>query len=641
MPDSRRFDWAAPGTSAPEGIGLNVSEPIAVDAANYYTEPTQQYSTAVAGYPLTDAYVEFVGGAAADPLELPLDQPEDIRVAGPIFELTASYTDPMVSDPMLGSFPNYRTAFLQRLADPTRGFHPVLNPYRTVNQIAIDLTIFSGEDEPADITAPGQAVVPTEEIDYLDESRQRDGIGRNGVGSNILHSYSAPLADPNATVDGGQGVYFALTGSLTMNTTFNYLNAGFGMPRSGGINRGRPQVATPFAMHPWLNRPFASPYELMMVPACSQARLFEEFSVVATADPDPAVYPDNSVTITDPTNARIFIGPYRHLLNFFHSSEIKSGTAATTAEFGRLFDLIGTAAPFRGELEPINPARTNNPFMADMYSAPFNMLDDNQRVGRINLNTLAQFDVWRGLMQGHMNLGEYTNRAGTLNEDQLSFESFLNSRRGFVPSGVGTERNLFPAAAGPYNYVPTLMDPRYPTQFAGVLKSSFDGQWAPTIRNLPSTGADDSRDLQRRSSSASLLRGMGTLGELDPANGSSPTQAIGGGPTTPAFVRKNSQRPADLHNNRLRNPFLRYQSLMRMPNLVSDNSQIYLIRMTMGFFEVDAANINSLGAEYGANVGRNQRYQAMFIVDRSIPVGFVPGQDLNARDVVIFESYGQ
>ncbi len=38
---------------------------------------------------------------------------------------------------------------------------------------------------------------------------------------------------------------------------------------------------------------------------------------------------------------------------------------------------------------------------------------------------------------------------------------------------------------------------------------------------------------------------------------------------------------------------------------------------------------------------QNQRYQAMYIVDRSIPVGFIPGQDVNARDVVIFESYGQ
>ena len=45
--------------------------------------------------------------------------------------------------------------------------------------------------------------------------------------------------------------------------------------------------------------------------------------------------------------------------------------------------------------------------------------------------------------------------------------------------------------------------------------------------------------------------------------------------------------------------------------------------------------------EYNAESGNNKRYQATFVIDRSIPVGFIPGQDLNARDCVIFESYGQ
>lgn len=85
----------------------------------------------------------------------------------------------------------------------------------------------------------------------------------------------------------------------------------------------------------------------------------------------------------------------------------------------------------------------------------------------------------------------------------------------------------------------------------------------------------------------------------------------------------------------------RYQTLMRMPNLTSDNSQIYLIRLTMGLFEVDPNNVNSLGREYGADTGENERFKATFIIDRSIPVGFVPGEDLNARDVVIYESYEQ
>ena len=77
---------------------------------------------------------------------------------------------------------------------------------------------------------------------------------------------------------------------------------------------------------------------------------------------------------------------------------------------------------------------------------------------------------------------------------------------------------------------------------------------------------------------------------------------------------------------------------MRMPNLVSDNSQVFLIRMTMGFFEVDAASQN-LGREYNAESGNAKRYRGTFVMDRSIPVGFSPGQDLNTRNTIIFESY--
>lgn len=110
------------------------------------------------------------------------------------------------------------------------------------------------------------------------------------------------------------------------------------------------------------------------------------------------------------------------------------------------------------------------------------------------------------------------------------------------------------------------------------------------------------------------------------------------------FVRSQSQIPNDAttlpHLDRNRNAFLRYQTLMRMPNLVSDNSQLYLIRLTMGFFEVDA-NTGSLGREYNEDLGQNKRYKAMYIIDRSKEVGFIPGQDLNARDVVLYESYSQ
>ena len=52
-------------------------------------------------------------------------------------------------------------------------------------------------------------------------------------------------------------------------------------------------------------------------------------------------------------------------------------------------------------------------------------------------------------------------------------------------------------------------------------------------------------------------------------------------------------------------------------------------------------DVNRLGAEYKESSGENERYRAMFIIDRSIPVGFRPGEDLNARDTVIFERFYQ
>ncbi|MEM9644208.1 MAG: hypothetical protein AAF989_04370, partial [Planctomycetota bacterium] len=78
--------------------------------------------------------------------------------------------------------------------------------------------------------------------------------------------------------------------------------------------------------------------------------------------------------------------------------------------------------------------------------------------------------------------------------------------------------------------------------------------------------------------------------------------------------------------------------LMRMPNLASHNSQVFLVRLTIGFFEVDPSNVSNLGREHKADVGLNQRHRALFVVDRSIPVGFEPGVDHNTRDVIIYES---
>ncbi|HBJ36015.1 MAG TPA: hypothetical protein DDZ51_14955 [Planctomycetaceae bacterium] len=62
--------------------------------------------------------------------------------------------------------------------------------------------------------------------------------------------------------------------------------------------------------------------------------------------------------------------------------------------------------------------------------------------------------------------------------------------------------------------------------------------------------------------------------------------------------------------------------------------------MTIGLFEVDPET-HSLGREYNEEIGQNERFRGMFIIYRSRPVGFIPGEDLNVRDAIVFERYFQ
>ena len=43
-----------------------------------------------------------------------------------------------------GTVPAYRVIYLQRLANPLTSWDPVNNPYRTIDQMAVDVTAFNG-----------------------------------------------------------------------------------------------------------------------------------------------------------------------------------------------------------------------------------------------------------------------------------------------------------------------------------------------------------------------------------------------------------------------------------------------------------------------------------------------------------------
>ncbi|WP_144059798.1 hypothetical protein, partial [Rhodopirellula sallentina] len=297
-----------PATRFVDGlVGLNVSEPLPL-SATYYPEPTaaSYLSSDPTAFPVQDAYVDL-----ASTTKTAIDEPVDLS-RGRLPESSA----PVGAGPeiALGTIPSYCSLFLQRLADPLSPYDSTANPYITVDWMTVDLNVFSGEEEISNIVTAAT---------FSRRSRQKDGM-IDGDRVNALYSYSTNAPDnPMTSVDETQQAYFAypLNGTNAshysslgfLNTNETTANPGFegftdsigseaGSTAITGSERNFPRI--PFAKHSWLNRPFATPFELMLVPASSPGRLFHEFTVakgaaISVVDPVPtAMSPPALLTIT-------------------------------------------------------------------------------------------------------------------------------------------------------------------------------------------------------------------------------------------------------------------------------------------------------------------------------------------------------
>ncbi|QDV76694.1 hypothetical protein K2D_02750 [Planctomycetes bacterium K2D] len=122
-----------------------------------------------------------------------------------------------------------------------------------------------------------------------------------------------------------------------------------------------------------------------------------------------------------------------------------------------------------------------------------------------------------------------------------------------------------------------------------------------------------------------------------------------------------------------RNSTQRYLPIQRMANLATTRSNVYAVWITVGFFEVKQVNTNStiaeryamtdnngdnvyetftndalrdlffrvypdgwtLGQEIGRDIGEDVRHRGFYVIDRSRPVAFKPGDDANVSETVL------
>jgi hypothetical protein len=82
-------------------------------------------------------------------------------------------------------------------------------------------------------------------------------------------------------------------------------------------------------------------------------------------------------------------------------------------------------------------------------------------------------------------------------------------------------------------------------------------------------------------------------------------------------------------------PFVRMQRAMRLPNLVTNQSNVFAVWVTVSLYEYDP--ITGFGNEYIGENGLPEREKQFFMIDRTIPVGYKPGENLNTERTILLQ----
>ena len=224
--------------------------------------------------------------------------------------------------------------------------------------------------------------------------------------------------------------------------------------------------------------------------------------------------------------------------------------------------------------------------------------------------------MFRGLTMGfpaHANGGIWRN--------------FVDARRGYSDTSSGT--------ANPLHF-----NTAFPTFFSNPLRSSFAADLMPDVANMRKD-SQDPNEPDRGLIQATLLRRAGNGSRPLFSYQSSTQQGGGGAPGQLQF-----------HDQSDRNSYFRYQGMERLSNLVTAHSNVYAVWITIGYFEVepwkhpitgvplppDVAHPDGwqLSQEVGLDSGEVTRNRSFYLIDRSIPVAFEPGENHNVdRSILI------
>jgi hypothetical protein len=619
-----------------------------------------------------DAASETYGG---DTIDIPLDLTRESNGEKGI------YRD--------GTTVGYRIIYLQRLADPTRPFVPMpnnksgpitlammnaANPYRTIDSMPVDLTTFNGVTGDKD---PDMTPAKVKPIHF--EARQR-GTTNSAPGEFNLwkqESVSRPVAsfsNPPPYVSG-----FFTKGLVT---SLGYLNVPYYapvMPSPLGLGSGYPGYPpAPFPWLSWAYRPFVNEYELLMVPAVSSSKLLARNELYPPAIRKYFGYVDqtmrpgtDSFAPTAPNAPPVapvmpMNSSYPHLLGMFQSDAIPKNAPPQmptsqwqmqpqTGQFHRVLAYLGVPTPFAHFAVQANPMYTGiglppqNKPGPHWFNQPFNGIPTYREPGRINLNTMSSSDVFMGLLNYHPSLSVYSlgseYNVTNLNMPDMWIKFFMSRRGEPITKAALNQMATNPAYAMTINAF-------YPSRFMRPFRGA-GGAWLtpPLADGTTPTYPNHEVDVTlMRPDSDPNWSGRPLFQVDDVSMKSLPNSPTGGGPTPDTFPN------AAMDYNR--SPYFRYQELQKLAGTTTTHSNVFAIWITVGYFEALPAPTQAngqplldalqhpiypdgyqLGQELGADSGDVTRHRAFYIFDRSLPVGFIRGQDVNTKNGFLLQRY--
>ncbi len=557
------------------------------NATNFPNPPNPPANPPVP-YDYSAVYEDSVAIGSPLPIDRPLDDSEAPTVS---FRTMVART--------AGTTRTFCRVYLQRLANPLQDWSPT-NPYRTIDSIPMDLTAFNGL-ETAPVTAGNVSSTG------LDFSCLQRGDSDPATERRRLWLQEPTRAAVAATFPAVADDAIHFFGFNLDAASLGLLNDEYG----GAVSAANPT----FPWLVWNNRPFVSPYELLHVPSHNNWELLKNFTL--------------PTTIGTPYRTDAIQAQYGYLLNFFHADGEGANPPdpnVSSKHFYRIFDYVHVPSRFVGTETVLNPnyfGKTTNYPQPNGISRgllpPFNRVSMFRDPGRVNINTIFSDTVWDAIRGG---IGP-------------DYDDLSDSRKSPPPQedpSIGSRGN---ALATNYDQIPTY--------FANPVRPAGAGKLVPlhnigTEQDYDHDYVDASGTNQtgkyERDIDTTLLRGTDSLTNPDP------------------FLQEDS---ISNHAISARNSFFRYRLLHNLGNMVTTRSNVYAMWITVGYFEVEpnvdgnpsSSNYTKViydefhpdgvrvAQEMGIDSGELKRHRAFYIIDRTIPVAFQPGQNHNVDKCIL------